>query len=176
MFCPADTIELIISSVDHAFFEGIEVRKHLSPSVQARMDPDQFTQTVLNLLRNARDAMPKGGRLLISVEAVTARHPDHATEERPYALLTVEDTGSGMTTDVQRRAFEPFFTTKSRAARRGRGMGQAIVYSAVNNAGGFLQVKSQPGRGTTFRAYLPAADGTAETLQPPVNAAPARSS
>ncbi len=170
VFCPADTIELIVSSMDHAFFDGIEVQKRLAPSVQARMDPDQFTQIVLNLLRNAKDAMPDGGHLLLSVEAVTARHPDETTEERPYTLLVVQDTGSGMSTDVQKRAFEPFFTTKSRAGRRGRGMGLAIVYAAVNNAGGFLQIQSKPGAGTTFRIFLPYANGAAEPLRPDASA------
>ncbi|UCC31329.1 MAG: hypothetical protein JSU86_03450, partial [Phycisphaerales bacterium] len=68
----------------------------------------------------------------------------------------------GMTPDVQKRAFDPFFTTKSRADRRGRGLGLAIVYSAVNNAGGFVQVESQPDKGTTFRVYLPTAERVTE--------------
>ncbi|MBU0717713.1 MAG: HAMP domain-containing protein [Planctomycetes bacterium] len=165
VFCPADTIELISGSLEPSFFEGIEVQKRLANHVQARMDPDQFTQVVLNVLRNAKDAMPHGGRLLISVEATMARHPDEGTEGRPFVLLTVQDTGDGMTADVQRRAFEPFFTTKPRAARRGRGMGLAIVYSAVNNAGGFLQLHSQPGTGTTFELYIPAADKITEARQ-----------
>jgi len=166
VLCLADTMELIIDSLDPSFFKGIAVQKRLDGSVHARMDPDQFTQTAMNLLRNAKDAMLDGGSLVISVEATTASNPDEVTDESPYAVLAIQDTGIGMTPEVQRRVFEPFFTTKSRAARRGRGMGMAIVYSAVSNAGGFVRIRSQPNDGTTFRVYLPVADGVAETFKP----------
>ena len=159
VLCLADTMELIVDSLDSSFFEGVNVEKRLDRSVHAKMDPDQFTQTALNVLRNAREAMPDGGSLVISVESATAASADDETDERPYALLVVQDTGIGMTPDVQRRVFEPFFTTKSRTARRGRGMGMAIVYSAVSNAGGFVHIQSQANEGTTFRVYLPMADG-----------------
>ncbi|UCE61488.1 MAG: HAMP domain-containing protein [Phycisphaerales bacterium] len=155
VFCIAEMVDLIIDSLEPSFFEGVDVRKELDYSVHTRMDPDQFTQAAMNLLRNARDAMPHRGSLFISVESTTARNPDEASDERPYALLVVQDTGDGMTPDVQRRVFEPFFTTKSRAERRGRGLGLAVVYSAVNNAGGFVRVQSQPSEGTAFRVYLP---------------------
>ncbi len=79
------------------------------------------------------------------------------------ALLVVQDNGSGMAPEVKRRAFEPFFTTKSRAERRGRGLGLAIVYSAVNNAGGFMRVQSQPGEGTSFHLYLPLGNSAGRT-------------
>jgi signal transduction histidine kinase len=158
----AETIETIIDSLDSSFFDGIEVWKQLDHSVQTKMDPDQFTQVAMNLLRNARDAMQKNGRLRISVSSITAENPDTGAGEQPYALLVLEDSGGGMAPDVQKRAFEPFFTTKSRAERRGRGLGLAIVYSAVNNAGGFVQVESRPGEGTMFRVYLPTAEPIAE--------------
>lgn len=158
----ADTIETIIDSLDPSFLDGIEVEKQLDHSVQTKMDPDQFTQVAMNLLRNARDAMQKDGRLQISVSSTTAENPDIRAGRQPYALLVVQDSGSGMTPDVQKRAFDPFFTTKSRADRRGRGLGLAIVYSAVNNTGGFVQVESQPDKGTTFRVYLPTAERVTE--------------
>ncbi|MGD2110622.1 MAG: ATP-binding protein [Phycisphaerae bacterium] len=157
--CLADTVKLIVESLDPSFFEGVKVEKQLDAGVHARMDPDQFTQVALNLLRNARDAMPDGGHLKVSVEPVLAKDVDEPADERPYALLTVQDTGAGMSPDVQRRIFEPFYTTKSRVDRRGRGMGMAIVYAAVNNAGGFLRVHSQPEQGTTVCVYLPMING-----------------
>src|SRR3990167_5472438 len=126
------------------------------------MDRDQFTQSVLNLMRNAREAMPDGGRLTVSIEKTTARHPEGGRTEQPFVVLVIRDTGCGMTHDVQARVFEPFFTTKSRASHRGRGMGMAIVYAAIRNAGGFIRLTSEPQRGTTFRIHLP----IVETLSP----------
>ena len=77
-----------------------------------------------------------------------------------------------MTPEVRKRAFEPFFTTKSRTDRRGRGMGLAIVYSAVANAGGHLLVDSEPGRGTTFRVYLPAGEAMMDSTEPANTSSP----
>jgi len=155
VFSLSETVETMLDSFDPSFFEGVTVEKRLDPTVVVRMDQDQFTQVVLNLLRNARDAMPSGGTLSITVEQTTDYHPDAPSDEQPFGLLLVQDTGIGMPPDVQRRIFEPLFTTKSRASGRGRGLGLAVAYSAVKNAGGFIRLESEPGRGTTFRIFLP---------------------
>lgn len=158
VFSLSETVATMLDSFDPSFFEGVTVEKRLDPTVVVRMDQDQFTQVVLNLLRNARDAMPSGGTLSITVEPTSDRHPDAPADEQRFGMLVVQDTGIGMTPDVQRRIFEPLFTTKSRASGRGRGLGLAVAYSAVKNARGFIRIESEPGRGTTFRIYLPLGD------------------
>jgi len=155
VFAMSETVRTMLDSFDPSFFEGVELHKDLADDVVVRMDQDQFTQIVLNLLRNARDAMQGGGTLTISVSQVTDRHPDDPSRTEPFGLLVVEDTGTGMPPDVQRRIFEPLFTTKSRASGRGRGLGLSVAYSSVKNAGGFIRVESATGRGTTFRVFLP---------------------
>gem|GEM_PF-2002849 len=155
VFCIRDAVQLILDSLDPSFSEGIDLETRLGDSLLIRMDRDQFTQTLLNLLRNARDAMPDGGSLRVKLSQSRIANPGMRRGEHPHAVLTVSDSGVGMTRDVQARLFEPFFTTKSRSSHRGRGMGMAIVYSAVRNAGGFIQFESTPGQGTTFHLYLP---------------------
>ncbi len=157
-FSMGSTITTMIDSFDPSFFEGVTIEKDLSTEITVRMDPDQFTQIILNLLRNARDAMPHGGTLRINIAQVTEAHPDEPSQENTFGLVSVQDTGIGMTPDVQRRIFEPLFTTKSRAARRGRGLGLSVAYSAVKNAGGFIRIESEPNRGTTFHVYIPSGD------------------
>ena len=158
VFQVGETTRLIVDAIDPSFFEGITIRMNLDSAVLIRMDRDQFTEVAMNLVRNAREAMPEGGALTIGVESVTTRDPAQPTLERPYAVLAVEDSGIGMTPAVRRRIFEPLFTTKSRESSHGRGLGLAVVYSAVKNAGGFVQVDSKPGAGTTFSVYVPACD------------------
>jgi PAS domain S-box-containing protein len=125
--------------------------------VVVRADPSQIEQILINLAMNARDAMPEGGRLSIEVdraridEAYAVQHPDARMGE--YALLIVSDTGSGMSRDTIAHLFEPFFTTKDPS--QGGGLGLAMIYGAVRQNDGFINVYSEPGIGTTFRVYLP---------------------
>lgn len=121
------------------------------------IDTDQFQQALMNLCINARDAMPQGGMLRISTEQLmltpsiceSLRHPTPGDN----VLITVTDTGSGMTQDVLSRIFEPFFTTKD--VGKGTGLGMAMVYGMIQQHGGSIQVESELGNGTTVRLYLP---------------------
>ncbi len=125
-------------------------------------DPGQLEQVILNLVVNARDAMPEGGELDV---AVTHRRISGAEPGEPargtYAVLTVRDNGLGMDAETVARIFEPFFTTK--APGRGTGLGLATVYGIVTASGGTIRVDTSPGRGTTFDVYFPAVpEGAAE--------------
>ncbi len=123
----------------------------------ARVDPGQLEQVLMNLAVNARDAMAGRGELHIETGSQELRNPPPACPTlRPgrYAVVSVADTGCGMTPGVVSRIFEPFFTTKPRG--EGTGLGLSTVYGIVEGAGGKIAVESQPGRGTTFTVYLPA--------------------
>jgi two-component system cell cycle sensor histidine kinase/response regulator CckA len=123
-----------------------------------RADGDQLFNVVLNLVRNARDAMPKGGKITISTRNVSERESQKMSgvagfTTGEYVLLEVTDTGSGMSPEVMAKIFEPFFTTKG--VGKGTGLGLASVYGIVKQSGGFIQPESEIGVGTTFRVFLP---------------------
>jgi PAS domain S-box-containing protein len=150
--------------------EDVELVTVLSPALwRVRADPGQVEQVIVNLAVNARDAMPGGGRLTIETGNIErpARGPaggagDHA---RPFVVVSVADTGTGMSDEVQAHLFEPFFTTK--APGKGTGLGLSTVYGIVKQAGGDVVVASEPGSGTTVRVYLPRTDDAADATADP---------
>lgn len=142
--------------------EDIEIAFTAPPDrVVALSDHGHLEQIVMNLALNARDAMPEGGRLELDVD-LAVLDQDLTTgaalaEATRFAVITVADSGDGMSAEVQSTAFEPFFTTKDRS--KGTGLGLAIVHGIVRQHGGHIELESREGEGTTFRVYLPATEG-----------------
>ena len=144
--------------------DAIEMVVTLEPDLpRVVADPTLVEQCIMNLVVNARDAMPSGGRLSLDTASVTldaaflALHPGSTAGRQ--VMIAVSDTGVGMDALVRAHAFEPFFTTKP--AGKGTGLGLSTVYGAVKQSGGFIDVESEPGHGSTFRIYLPASEQAA---------------
>lgn len=158
--------------------EDIELVTVFDPELgQVKADRTELTQIVLNLAANARDAMPTGGILTFETRNIEVDDSDSGNHPRsqpgPYVILTVIDTGIGMDPKIQQHLFEPFFTTKQ--VGKGTGLGLATVYGIVSRYGGWIDVKSKPGSGTTFEIYLPRVEVSAiektehsEPLRPPL--------
>ncbi len=141
----------------HTLDESIQLVTFVGePGLVLNADPGLLETAMLNLALNARDAMPDGGALTVSAQAVSVSRDDPVDTRElaagPYVLLSVSDTGHGMDSNVMRHVFEPFFSTKD---GRGSGLGLAMVYGFVKQTGGGIAVYSEPGRGTTFKLYLP---------------------
>ena len=152
--CIAESVQLVGRSIG----EDIEVRLNREPeSWTALVDEAQLGACIVNLANNARDAMPKGGTLTISVRNVAlgeddaARHPE--VKAGSYVVIEVSDTGTGMTPEALARAFEPFFTTKE--VGKGTGLGLSMVHGFVKQSGGHVEIDSAVGRSTSVRIYLP---------------------
>ena len=155
-----DVVNHVFPIIQRTFDRAISIETRLADALPlTEGDMGQLEHSLLNLCLNARDAMPGGGSLVIETaparigEEFVATHPWARTGE--FVRLTVSDTGVGMTPETRNRLFEPFFTTKKPGSGSGAGMGLAMVYGAVKNHGGFIEVHSEPGRGTTMNLYLP---------------------
>ena len=163
----AETVRFAERLLRRVLGEQVALDVELRAPGRARVDPGQLELALLNLAVNARDAMPGGGRLQVSVDELEPgdpRRPDGAgVPPGPLVLLSVRDDGHGMEDAVRARIFEPFFTTKS--AGRGTGLGLSTVQEIVRQAGGVIRVDSAPGKGTEFRLYLPRHAGACEDAE-----------
>jgi two-component system cell cycle sensor histidine kinase/response regulator CckA len=151
--------------------ENIEWVMKLAPFLNStRADPGQIEQVFMNLVVNAKDAMPHGGKITIQTANVTLgeeiRRKHNYVQPGSYVMLAVSDTGQGMDKHTQERVFEPFFTTKEQG--KGTGLGLSTVYGIIKQSRGYIFAESQLGEGSTFRIYLPRMEEVADSVAPPV--------
>jgi CheY-like chemotaxis protein len=154
---------------------NISLSTHLDKNLgRVKADPGQIEQIIMNLVVNARDAMPNGGDLKIETsnvrldDAFSRQHPP--TRPGEYVLMAIRDTGVGMDSETRARAFEPFFTTKKPG--EGSGLGLSTVYGIVKQSEGYIWVDSEPGIGTVFKLYLPRVEMAVTPLQPSLPVSP----
>ncbi len=168
---PVEVLRNMEGMLDRLIGELVEVSVEVQAPVRlVDIDSGQFEQVLLNLAINARDAVGKNGQLKFTLysETVSSNVGPKEGFLQPvppgeYVVLSLEDNGSGMDRETQERIFEPFFTTK--ASEEGTGLGLAMVYGIVSQSGGFIDLESEPGQGSTFRIYLPAVDGVPESSE-----------
>ena len=170
-----DVVRTVRPMLQRLLGERIAITTSLADDVVSVMaDVAQLEHLLINLSVNARDAMPQGGALTFTTSnvmldaAFVRTHPGAVVG--PHARVSVADTGTGMPADVQARIFEPFFTTKETG--HGTGLGLAAVYGTAKQMGGYIEVESHVGRGTTFRLYLPKATRPAQALRPAPSTSP----
>jgi len=150
--------------------EHVECEFRIDPGLwRASVDPGQLASALLNLVLNARDAMPSGGRLTVKVQNISLGEADVDVDgqARPgdYIMVAVTDTGTGMTAEVASRAFEPFFTTKD--VGKGTGLGLSMVYGFAQQSGGSMQIRSEPGQGTAVKLFFPRVGAPQASAAPP---------
>ncbi|MEP6889034.1 MAG: response regulator [Nitrospirales bacterium] len=150
--------------------ESIHFVAKLPPVGQVKADPMQIEQVIMNLVLNARDAMPHGGTLSIETSNVELDHiytdQHRGSQVGTYVQLTVRDTGTGMDAETKRRVFEPFFTTKE--VGKGTGLGLSVVYGIIKQSGGYIEVTSESHSGSLFKVYLPRLSSAVALSHPPM--------
>jgi PAS domain S-box-containing protein len=169
-----DVVRGLATMLPRVLGENVEFAASLGEVGAIRADPGGVEQVVMNLVLNARDAMPSGGRLVVETADVEL-DPSHAARlgdvvPGPYAMLAVTDTGTGMDEQTLAHIFDPFFTTKELG--KGTGLGLSTVFGIVRQCGGHVEVTSQPGIGSTFRVYFPRTSDPASSSDGPPSAAP----